>query len=170
MISRDSCLPHDTRNSMGPSGNVFENLPARDGPSSAFLENSKSLASTSCGLRQRNTGDESRRILQYQLFVLPKGLEYGTLYLVLEELILKKLYDGNSEVFYLGTASRKFPRLSGLPVLEGQLQDRSVCKHCPTLTMSWIEEVEIATSINDLMTSQSIEKIFSNSNFRRRQC
>ena len=33
MIRRDSGLPHNTRNSMGTSGNVFEDLPAPEGPS-----------------------------------------------------------------------------------------------------------------------------------------
>ena len=32
MISRDPCLPHDTRNAMGTSGNVFEDLPAQAEP------------------------------------------------------------------------------------------------------------------------------------------
>ena len=49
VLSRDSGLPLDTRNSMGTSGNVFESLPAREGPSSALFENSKNLASYSCG-------------------------------------------------------------------------------------------------------------------------
>ena len=39
MLSRDSGLPLDTRIIMGTSGSVFESLPAREGPSSAFYEN-----------------------------------------------------------------------------------------------------------------------------------
>ena len=39
MISRDSCLPHDTRNSMGTSGNVFESLSGR--AIFSFLQESK---------------------------------------------------------------------------------------------------------------------------------
>ena len=46
MLSRDSGLPHDTRNVMSTSGNVFESLPAREGPSSAIFENSRNLAIT----------------------------------------------------------------------------------------------------------------------------
>ena len=37
LICRDSCLPHDTRNSMGSSGNVFENPLALYGPSSVLF-------------------------------------------------------------------------------------------------------------------------------------
>ena len=58
MVSRDSCLPHDTPNSMGTSGSDFESPLARDGPSSAFFENPKNLASSLCGLRPGNTGNE----------------------------------------------------------------------------------------------------------------
>ena len=57
LICRDSCLPHDTRNTTGSSGNVLENLPARDGPSSVSFENPRNLASSSCGLRSGNTGN-----------------------------------------------------------------------------------------------------------------
>ena len=48
MISRDCCLPHDTRNSMGSSGNVSENLPAQEEPSSVLVKNPRILASSSC--------------------------------------------------------------------------------------------------------------------------
>ena len=57
LICRDSCLPHDTRKTTGSSGNVLENLPARDGPSSVSFENPRNLASSSCGLRSGNTGN-----------------------------------------------------------------------------------------------------------------
>ena len=49
MLSRDSCMQPDTRSTLGTSGNVFESLPARGEPSSAFFENLKNLASSSCG-------------------------------------------------------------------------------------------------------------------------
>ena len=56
MISRDFCLPHNTQNSMGTIGNVFEDLPVQEGPSSGF-ENTRNLASSSCLLRPSNTGN-----------------------------------------------------------------------------------------------------------------
>ena len=52
-LSRDSGLPLDTRSTMGASGNVFASLPAREGPSSALFENSRNLASSSCGFWTR---------------------------------------------------------------------------------------------------------------------
>ena len=54
-ISRDSCLQLDTRNSLSTSGNVFESLHAQGGPS-LTLENSKNLASPSCGFCPIGTG------------------------------------------------------------------------------------------------------------------
>ena len=56
MLSRDSGLPLDTRNSMGTSGSGFESLPAREGPSSALFENPLNLASSSCGLGSGTAG------------------------------------------------------------------------------------------------------------------
>ena len=81
MLSRDSCVPLDTRNSWGTSGNVYESLLARRESPSAPLENPRNLTSSSCELRQGNTGkfwnrekerDENRRISQYQLLVLQR--------------------------------------------------------------------------------------------------
>ena len=47
MLSRDSGLPHDTRNTVGTSGNVFERLPAPEGPSSTL----KTSPTTICLMR-----------------------------------------------------------------------------------------------------------------------
>ena len=55
MVSCDSGLPPDTQNTLGTSGNVFESLRAREGPSLALFENSRDLASSSCGLGLGNT-------------------------------------------------------------------------------------------------------------------
>ena len=57
MRRRDSGSPRDTRNTMGTSGYVFESLPAREGPSSAIFENSRNLASSSCGLGSGTLGN-----------------------------------------------------------------------------------------------------------------
>ena len=46
MLSRDSCLQHDTRNSYGTSGNVFENLLAPNEPSAALTKFKKSCSGT----------------------------------------------------------------------------------------------------------------------------
>ena len=48
---RHSGLPPYTRNSTGTPGNVFESLLAREVSPSVLLENSRNLASSSCGLR-----------------------------------------------------------------------------------------------------------------------
>ena len=56
MVSRDSCCQPDTRNSWSITGHVLEGLRARGEPSSAFFENSKNLASSSCRLKPIDTG------------------------------------------------------------------------------------------------------------------
>ena len=43
--------------------------------------------------------------------------------------LFSKLYDGSSEVCYLGIAFRKIPRPRWRPVLESQLQGRRACEH-----------------------------------------
>ena len=47
MPCRDSELPHDTRNIVGTSGNVFQRLPAREGQTSTLSNNSLNLSSSS---------------------------------------------------------------------------------------------------------------------------
>ena len=46
MPCRDSGMPHDTRNIVGTSGNVFGRLPAREGQTFTLFNNSKNLASS----------------------------------------------------------------------------------------------------------------------------
>ena len=48
MLSRDSGLPLDTRNSMGTSGNIFGNLPAQERMSQLLPSDPKNLASSYC--------------------------------------------------------------------------------------------------------------------------
>ena len=47
MISRDSCLHPDIRNSLGISGNVFEDPPAKSEPPAAFVKYGISTMRTS---------------------------------------------------------------------------------------------------------------------------
>ena len=49
LISRDSCLQPDTRNSFRTSGHVFEDLPAPGELPPALFGNSRFVASASCG-------------------------------------------------------------------------------------------------------------------------
>ena len=69
-----SGLPHDTRNTVGTPGNVFERLPARGGLPSALFNNSLTMLPSSHELRpdiqeiqwyQKGELDENRRICQY---------------------------------------------------------------------------------------------------------
>ena len=48
LISHDSCLQLDTRNSFGMSGDIFEDLLAPSEPSAAFFGNLRIMASATC--------------------------------------------------------------------------------------------------------------------------
>ena len=58
--SRDSGVPHDTRNVMGTPGNVFERLRAREGRTSTLFNKSQNLASFSQELRLDIPGNTKR--------------------------------------------------------------------------------------------------------------
>ena len=56
----DSGLLHDIRNIVGTSGNVFEQLPAREGRTSTFFNNSKTVAPSSLKLGPDAEGSAKR--------------------------------------------------------------------------------------------------------------
>ena len=123
MLCRDSGSLLDTRNSMSTSRNVFESLPAREGPSSALFENSRNLASPSCELTSGNIMEHGRGVRRFY-----QGL--GT---------LNPLYHTGGTYSQNGVMDyprypiselhpRKIPRLIGISKLESQLQDCSRCK------------------------------------------
>ena len=66
MPCRDSGLPHDTRNIVGTSENVFQRLPAREGRTSLF-DNSKNLASSSQELIEILTYQEITMVLEREM-------------------------------------------------------------------------------------------------------
>ena len=61
LISRDSCMQPDTRNSFGMPRNVFEDLPAPSEPPAAFLGNSRSMTSAPCDPMCPNTRRPAER-------------------------------------------------------------------------------------------------------------
>ena len=152
MRSRDSCLPHDTRNSMGNSGNVCESLLARDGPSSAFFDNPKNLASSFCGLRPGNTGN----IMKHEEVVRrePQSSTIPAPRFTRNHSTWTPLYHTGGTDSHSGMMD--YPRHPQLHL--GKFTDSidlqcwkvnfktEVCGNtpCPTLTMPWIKEVEIA--------------------------
>ena len=60
MLRRYSVLSRHTRNSMGTSGDVFEDALVPEGPSPSFFVDPKDLTSFSYELRQDNTGNTMR--------------------------------------------------------------------------------------------------------------
>ena len=158
MLSRDSGLPHDARNTMGTSGNVFDSPPAREGPSSALLENSRNLASSSCGLGPGNTGNRMehgrgvRQEPQSSSIPTPRfnqGIANGT-----HKVILEKTY------LHLGKFADSLEFKSWKINFKTEVCSKSAV---PQLTMHWIKEVEIAESMDNQSYDIAIDH-------RRKRC
>ena len=150
--SRDSGLPHDTRNIMGTSGNVFERPPAREGRTSTLFNNSKNLASSSQETRPdipRNTKrpkSEMRREPQNSSILVPRFQSGGGVKkVILVELVLT--------VLHLGQFPDSVEFLSWKVNFKTEVCSKSTD---PRLIMHWIKEVETAKSIDELVTSRSI--------------
>ena len=128
VLGRDSRFPLDAENSMGNSQNIFESLPAREGPSSALFENSKNLASSSCGLGSGNTMEHRKGVRpdpQSSSMPTPRcNQSLGTLnpFVSYRRNMFSKWCDGLPEISDLGTASWKIPGHIGVSKLESQLQ------------------------------------------------
>ena len=165
MGSRDSCLQLDTHNSLGTSGHVFEDLPARGEPSSALFENSKNLAPSSGRLSPTDAGKTAeqkeglRKEPQNHAIPTPR---FARKFLNLESCtscrknLSSKLSDGKSEESDLGPAL--FPDTSNFQCWKTNFKTEVCsCSGCPTIALLWIKEVEVAKSVDDLMTSQSSE-------------
>ena len=151
-----------------PQENVFVGPLARCEPSSAFFENSKNLASSSCGLRPIDTGKvvekrgrmETRTAGLYNTnsSLCQGSFRPGTLYIVLEELILgivgwqirgirpRTCFSTNSQTRQTSSVGR--PNFK-----------TEVCSNSGfhTIAMLWMKEVEVAKPVDNLVTSQSIE-------------
>ena len=159
MPCRDSRLPHDTRNIMGTSGNVFERPLAQEGRSSAFFGGSKNLASSSQELRPDITGtarrqeSEMKREPSNSSIPLPHFQRGGGMF-------------NHAGGTYSHSCMIDFPRFPMSELHLGTFPDSvefqswkvnfksEVCSKSadPHLTMQWIKEVEIAKSIDDLVT------------------
>ena len=158
MITLDSCLQLDTRNSLGTSGRVFEYL-------HALFGNSKNLASSSCRLNPIHTGkiaeqrEVSRNETQNCTTPTPRCREVIDLEssVSCRRNLSSKLYVENSEESDLGHFD-KFPDTSGHQFWNTNFKTEvSSCSGCLTVAMLWIKEAEVAKSVDVSMTSQSIE-------------
>ena len=160
MLSRDSGLPLDTRDIEGTSRNVFERTPAQDGRPSTFFNSSKNLAPTSLKLGPDTEGNakeenEMRREPQNSSIPVPR-FQRGA-----------GVYDDTGRI-YSHNGMMDYPRFPISEMHLGKFPDSmefqswkvnfktEVCSKSADLTMHWIKEVEMAKSIDELMTSRSI--------------
>ena len=160
MPCRDSGLPHDTRNIMVTSGHVFERLRAREGQTSTIFDNSKNLASSSqpdtTETTRRRESDMKRESLNASIpsphFQSRSGMLNHTGGTYSHNGIIDCPRFPISEL-RLGTF------LDSLEFQRWKVNFKTeVCSKTadPHLTMHRIKEVEIAKSIDELMTSRSI--------------
>ena len=86
LISRDSGLPHNTRNSVGTSGNVFEDPPAPEGPSPSFFKTpgiwhypftNRDQVKPEIPWDMEKDWDENRRVQQYRILDWPGIMRLG---------------------------------------------------------------------------------------------
>ena len=160
LLRCDSGLPQNTQNCAGIMGNVFERPPAQVGLSSIIFHNSKNLASSSQVLRPDISETAWREMKRESLTTPTQSPQFQSRSGILDRASGTYSHVGMmaySRFSNLGNASRKFSRLYGISKLESQLQDWKVCSKSadPHLTMHWIQEVEVAKSIDEFVTSRS---------------
>ena len=169
MPRRDSGMPCDTRNTTDTSGNVLERQPARGGPSSALFDNSKNVASSSCGLRPGTTGNimhgtwwmrgetRAEEFVNANSTFQSRYWNFEPFCIILMELVLRMVWWITQEfrirncILENSRTQRNFK--DGKSTSKTEVCSKSADPH---LTMHWIKEVEIAKSIEELMTSRSI--------------
>ena len=186
--SREPAMPNDTRNAMCNSGNVFESLHAREGQSLPRFENSRNLALSLSEMKQ-----DSRMRRDARSSTIPNQSQEG---------VQGPLFRTGGT--YSHNVVMDYPRYSILEMHLGKFPDfmefqswkvnfkTAVCasSQFPNKTTHWITEVEMAKSIDDLMTTRSItrrtdfpdydlldakiafvlNKLITNMHFRRRVC
>ena len=189
-----SGLPRDTLNGTGTSGNAFENLPAQERTSPSLPSDPKNLASSYCegvpviAMRQ---GQGLRREPQSLTIPTPRFTRnhhtwnpmHHTRRTDAQNCMMEAPRYAISELHF-----GKFPDPEDFKCWRVNFKtDVCVSTPFPQLTMSWINEAEMAKSTDDLMTLQSIEgksfpvlemldariasalrRIISNNSFRRR--
>ena len=156
----DSGLPHDTRNIIGTSRNVSERPPAHEGRSSTVFNNSKNSSSSSQDMRP-DISETARREMKSE----PLNTPIQSPPIQSRSGILDHTGGTHSHVDMMD-----YPRL---PITEWNLGKNpdsmefqslklkfktEICSRRadPQITSHWIKEVEIAKSIDELMTSRSI--------------
>ena len=147
---------------MGTSGNVFQ-LPAREGPPAALFENSRNLASSSCGLGPGDAGNimergrRERRELHNSSVLVPRfqrggGILHHAGESYSDGRMMEDTRFPNSEM-HLG----KFPDSMEFQSCKVNFKTEVCSKSAnPHLQMHWTKEVTIAKSIDELLTSRSI--------------
>ena len=162
LISRDSFLQPDTRNSLGTNRTRFLKIYLLQvNHHQHSFANTKNLASASCGSVPVDTGriagragvlERTLRILQYR-----RSFQPGSFSLSCRRSLSSILYDRGAEESNFRIAFDKFADTSDFQCVGRQISRFEVCSCTGYLThaMLWIKDVEVDKSVDDLVTSQS---------------
>ena len=138
----------------------LKDLFAPDGPSSALFGTLKNVASASCEEEFRNElvyWKENTRIVRYRHHVLPRSVRLGIFLLMQNEFILKILWLSCRGFRFRNCISENSLTLRAFQCWKTNFKTEICsCSGCLILEMLWIKETEVAKSVDDLMTSQSI--------------
>ena len=166
MISRDSCSQHDTRNSWCTSGHAFEGVSAPGEPPAAIFGSSRNMPSASCGHVPLNTGriaeraNELGRNPQNSASLTPRsGRKFSPRNppsqaegVHPQSCMVELPRNQVSEMHF-----DKFPNPATSQCWKTNFKtEESSCSGFLSDAMLWLKEVEMAKSVDDLMTSQSV--------------
>ena len=159
MLSRDSGLQPDTRNSSGTSGNVFEDPRAPNEPTAACFANARSLTDTHYELVSLNTGRHAAKAEELetknQRFVKkfspcnPPSHAEGA---YPQNCMVEQPRNQVSEMHF-----DKSPNALTCQRWKKSFKTEVCgCSNFPTEAILWIKEVEMVELVDDLKTSRSI--------------
>ena len=163
MISRDSSLQPDTRNSFGMSGNDFEDLLEPSEPPAAFFGNSRSFTLAQCEPVSVNTGGLADRANERTLIILQFQLRDSRKFSTWhppsraegaypQKCMVELPRNHFSEMHF-----DKFPDPSTFQCWKTSFETEVCsCSNFPTDAMLWIKEVEMVESVDNLEASRSI--------------
>ena len=144
VISRDSCLPHNTWNSWCAWGNVFEDLKGHPNHSSRIqgiwhhLLSNWDQVTPQIPWDMDKDWEENRRVQQNRLLDVPGIMRPGILCIILKELILE-IVSWTLRGMLSRNCISENSQTRWRPVLESQLQDRRACEHTVPSTRNVVD-------------------------------
>ena len=135
---------------------IFSTLPKFKDFGIVFLQIEAYEYGHNCGTVKKER-EENRRIIRYQLHVLPGHCRLGIPYIVQEEPIFKTVLWTNQRHPISKLHFGRFADSVDFQCWKVNFKTEACSNSlCPTITMSWIKR-ETTKSVDDILTSQSVE-------------